>query len=326
MKVDPYCINLFGTRCNECIAGYYVKIDGYCAELPPNCIAANIQTGECLQCTDSYQILAPGAPCSKKVVIDKCTVPDPANPNSCLICEQGYFPSGSICDKVSGLCKDYNPQTGQCTSCFNPNLSLENGKCVDSNCNSPTKDGCTACRQNFIFNSQEKLCKFNDPNCDNIIPIACLQCKSGFYLSQAGNCKVLPPNCQNAFPNGICETCASGFNLSGGNCIQIQMPPNCQRMGPNGNCQACNSGFTLVGNSCMTMPANCQRLGPNGNCQACNSGFTLVGNSCMTMPANCQILGPNGNCQACNSGFSLVGNNCVFLPVNCESVFANGNC
>jgi hypothetical protein len=56
-------------RCDQCKPGFYVDLTGKCKQLPPNCAAANIQNGVCLECVKDFEILAPGAPCTKKIVI-----------------------------------------------------------------------------------------------------------------------------------------------------------------------------------------------------------------------------------------------------------------
>lgn len=55
-----------GGRCQKCKDGFYMDISGKCKNLPPNCVAANMQSGACLECTKDFEIVTPGAACTKK--------------------------------------------------------------------------------------------------------------------------------------------------------------------------------------------------------------------------------------------------------------------
>lgn len=146
-------------------------------------------------------------------------MPDSNNPGKCLICVYGYYPEGNSCKKVSSLCKDFNVQTGACTSCANPSRSLIMGKCVDQNCQTASDDGCQTCKSGFVFSATEKICKFSDPNCLTASATSCIQCKPNFYLNDKSSCQEMPANCQNALPNGNCVSCNLGFETYQSRCI-----------------------------------------------------------------------------------------------------------
>lgn len=76
----------FNGRCQSCAPSFYADKAGKCKPLPQNCITPNIETGTCLECVKGYEILAAGNPCTKKIVIENCQVPDQKNPGKCLIC------------------------------------------------------------------------------------------------------------------------------------------------------------------------------------------------------------------------------------------------
>ena len=89
---DPYCIESYNSRCEACIPNYYVDAQGKCEKLPPNCLFANFQTGDCLECEEGYEI-SPSKICTEAAKIENCEVVDPTNRNKCIICTYGYFPS-----------------------------------------------------------------------------------------------------------------------------------------------------------------------------------------------------------------------------------------
>lgn len=62
--------------------------------------------------------------------------------------------------QVSSLCREHNVQNGQCLSCVNPSRSLENGKCMDKNCEARNGEKCDRCALNFKYDIQDMICKF----------------------------------------------------------------------------------------------------------------------------------------------------------------------
>lgn len=230
-----------------------------------------MQSGVCLECAKDYEILTAGAPCTKKIVIENCQVPDNKNAGKCLICNYGYFPDGNKCTKVSELCKDFNVQNGKCTSCISTGFTLTDGICVDPNCVSRIGGACSVCVPNFLYSSTEKICKLNDPNCKTLAIASCLECKQDFYVSSEKLCKTLPLNCQSADPSGTCLSCASGFEIYKGGCIKTLIIPNCISVDSfNNRCLNCADRFFASGNACVPVSPSCNTYNANnGWCLSC---------------------------------------------------------
>lgn len=256
-----------------------------------------MQTGACLECVKDFEILTPGAACTKKIVIENCQVPDTKNVGRCLICNTGFFPEGTRCSKVSELCKDYNGQNGRCTSCVSPGFNLNDGKCVDPNCATRNGELCTGCSPNFELNRAEKICKLVDPNCNRLAIASCLECKTGYYISSDKTCKLLPANCLNANEAGACLSCASGFEVNRGGCLKVVMIPNCQSVdSANNRCLNCNDRFYSAGSGCASVSPLCNTYNSNnGWCLTCKPANMVVqaDGSCAVPPRSTTTTTPS---------------------------------
>jgi proprotein convertase subtilisin/kexin type 5 len=294
-----------GGRCQKCKDGFYMDISGKCKNLPPNCVAANMQSGACLECTKDFEIVTPGAACTKKIVIENCQVPDTKNIGKCAVCNNMYFPDGNKCSKVSELCKDYNKQNGKCTSCVSSGFNINDGKCVDPNCATRNGELCTGCVANFELNKAEKICKLVDANCKNLAIAACLECKTGFYIGADKICRPLPLNCQTAGPTGSCLLCNAGFENNNGGCIKTIVIPNCGLVDSvNNRCLNCNDRFYSSGNACASVSPNCNTYNSNnGWCFSCKSSdMVLQPDGTCVVPAPQPTRNPQTNTQGSSQG------------------------
>jgi len=196
--------------------------------LPNNCIAANLQTGACLQCQPNYNNV--NGLCTSQatviVTIQNCQIVNPANSSLCSTCESGYYPNGTQCVPVSPLCQSYNLTNGNCLACIS-SYTLNQGKCLDLNCLNQQSNGCVQCKNNFRVLGGSSLCVFYDPNCAILTSTSCQTCITGYQISSsAGLCSMssststVIPNC-NIVQNGQCTACVSGYSLSNGQCIVV---------------------------------------------------------------------------------------------------------
>ena len=113
---------------------------------------------------------------------------------------------------MSDLCDGHNVQNGHCFAC-KFGLKLNQGKCLDLNCQEFEGEKCKSCKQNFKKDSNS-ICKEFDKNCLEDFNGRCQNCQTGYYVNTEGKCRPLPQNC--AFANmmtGDCLECVDGYEM-----------------------------------------------------------------------------------------------------------------
>ena len=141
----------------------------------------------------------------------------------CVECSTRYYlDSNAICQPVNPNCKDYNKNTGACTSCY-PGFGLLEDTCL------PGFGGAN----NF------------DPNCNKFEGDICVKCSVRYFLGQDGKCKNVDPSCRDYDErNGDCTSCYSGYEVRGGKCLAAQAQPaiaNCNQIDSlTGRCIKCS--------------------------------------------------------------------------------------
>lgn len=104
----------------------------------------------------------------------------------------------------------------------------------------------------------------------NFKTLKCNNCLHNYTVNADGLCEV--SNCEP--PSLTCTTCATGYYLSNGICLQI--PSNCDIPSYNATdkCTQCTSVFYSLKNG-KCLPAECDI--PNGEtqCAKCKNGFEL---------------------------------------------------
>lgn len=109
----------------------------------------------------------------KKIICNEGCAICKDSPNSCSLCEQGYYLDNSTCIKCPDLCK----------ACKSKNLCLS---CIQNPMFRDPLKGCS-CKSLFINNSPSNHCEScQDPNCLNCgeNSKSCQKCKQGYLLSQ----------------------------------------------------------------------------------------------------------------------------------------------
>lgn len=120
---------------------------------------------------------------------------------NCLQCSNMFFVKNNTCVNVNPLCQNYNPFTGDCTSCF-PGYALKNKICLkqDSHVWS-TITNITA------------VCKLKKGN-------ICIECPYRYYIRN-NLCILVSITCDTYNSNGNCLTCNVGYFLQNHNCISF---------------------------------------------------------------------------------------------------------
>lgn len=219
-----------------------------------------------------------------------------------------FFVSNNSCNNVNPLCQNYNPYTGDCTSCF-PGYSLKNKACVKQN--SPlwaTVTNLTA------------VCKTKRNN-------QCVECPYRYYLRN-NVCILVSNSCDNYDSNGNCLTCNIGFFLQNHNCINYGTvkgtDQNCKLFQQESYCLECYAGFVNIKGSCESVDPLCRTYdNTTGYCTSCYEGYAINGRTCQLIGG--QTLNPcleqntKGLCLQCVLSYSLSNGSCVYNQSNANS-------
>uniref|UniRef100_A0AAV2MQD7 P/Homo B domain-containing protein n=1 Tax=Knipowitschia caucasica TaxID=637954 RepID=A0AAV2MQD7_KNICA len=186
----------------------------------------------------------------------------------CVHCEEDYYQLGSDCHR----------------SCPDGSFSLEEQKkcvpCEDKRCLNCDQNQCYWCKEGFYVS--EGLCVEH--------------CSSGFIDEESQACEPCHRSCASCGGprSDDCDTCASGFSLSGGECL-----PSTQKY--------CADGFYSQSlGSCRPCSSSCSSCsGPNRtDCLSCSPGqFLTPQQTCMSRcPSGTFSNSTSGRCEECHRG------------------------
>ncbi len=338
--------NAAPNNCASCQPPFYFSValsNGTClANSIPNCVSYNpTNINQCTSCATFFTL---------NTTSNLCQFNCPGNCLSCSSatvctqCVQGYYlPSNGTCTQCQiTACLSCSSDGSTCNQCFTGFYSIS-GECraCPGFCSSCTSNNtCTALTQStqqvlVTINQVTVLavCQQNCLSCSNLNPQVCLQCSSGFYLSN-GNCFQCSSTCMscNSTNQNQCLSCYANNFLTGSVCSICS--PNCLTcQGPNlsSACTSCNSGFYLSNSTCIQgCSLNCFSCTNPTTCTQCLSGYTLFIQNNQTICAPCTTscrtcaLGQPGACLSCGTGFFLSGTTCIQCASNCNSCTATG--
>lgn len=288
-------------QCSICNVGYYLA-NSRCAQLPPNCLAAN-----------------PGGLCTN--------------------CASGYLVASGQCVASTANCRSFDPSSALCLNCIDGYYLTTNSQCsiIPQFCTSADRSGaCTACRSGYSLAG--RICVVTISYCliyNQNNPAYCFQCSQGYYLNMGYSCTILPPFCQTANSLGYCLSCQQGYSLLNSGLCVIPVA-NCisyvQQGTTTTQCTQCAQGFSLTNSfTCSSLPRNCQSINAVGACVQCLSGFSLFGNLCVRIVDYCTLYDSNSYyCSQCTSGYYLNQRGdsftCITLPRFCISADLSGSC
>jgi len=260
-----------------------------------------------------------------------------ACPQGCLSCVNSGLHGCDTCLAGQGMTSGSNSTT-DCTDCDALN-------CAECYANHEVCENCT--RGFVLLQGQCVACPMDCPSCNNAGPSTCDTCRTGQGLTSPGgspstdcaNCAVT--NCGECYADKqVCEVCAAGFFLSGGECIECFTDcSSCTNAGM-GGCDRCFAGKGWAYGQDSSIPIctsctveNCAECFEGyGVCEVCAAGFVLSDRLCPACADNCPSCNKagSGGCDTCVTGQGLTtteGNpsaDCASCVVeNCSECYAN---
>ena len=252
----------------------------------------------------------------------------------CTKCRDGFYLIDGTCpcyDHRCALCTTGLYTTNACLLCKNGylninndcNSEIENCAVVDNN------NECSLCYDGYNFNSVEKKCEketednkrhCNDSNCEICLSEekgTCESCASGYKLEK-GTCVELPKPDENNqcndgyyYKNGICEQICYGLH-----CNEIPTSTsNVFRCSEN-NCLACQNQeirhIVPCNASKVCTKDGCLNCLSDDDCLICGQGYYLINGECKKCINGCSLCADSQTCQYCFSGYNLDSENkCV---------------
>ena len=222
--------NALTRRCERCNDAFefrgaicYLRAD-YCAKREPN--------NDCSECIEGYELDEEKKECVWSPPEGGAPgVNDPGcrvfNNNECVECSfRFYFDDNRICRKVSDLCREWDEENGDCTSCY-VGYELMDGKCysmtlaqIDAGCRRFDWDAFTCETCSFRFFKDGDKCKQVDDLCRGYDEDdgSCTSCFGGYVLD-GGKCVIGNPLCKTEREDGGCTDCFVGYVLEDDICV-----------------------------------------------------------------------------------------------------------
>ncbi|TEB31330.1 hypothetical protein FA13DRAFT_1688046 [Coprinellus micaceus] len=290
--------NFAGSSCESCAAGFFGPQCQTCPEGCDKCDEGISGSGRCLsskvddtdprKCNCVNGVCNPDGSCScNDAWVDK------SDGTKCSGCAPGFFLTS----------------TGDCGVC-QPGCI----QCAD------TTGTCSACNSGFILNNLDRT------KCDPIKPTLSSgsQCPDNTF-GDGTECKVCSTICSSCTGpgDGDCLTCAPGFYLSNGLCVQADSNGVCQGNGGlvadnvKRTCESCPAKCTTCGIPGFTQASTIDRLA----CTQCLPGFVLSNNKCIESCPAGSFVDPRDNltCIPCSTSCGTCAGSadfCLTCPGN----------
>ena len=339
---NNYCneCNQNGILCNSCEIGYYPDNNGGCS-YTDNCEIS--YKGECLICKDNFILI--GENSNLKICkslfnqdLRDCKLINKTD-GTCLSCiEDFYLNKGD--KKCSNIDNCFASHYGNCNKC-NSGYYLEKreNKCKKQENNFlnclETIDGqnCDKCEENYFFDQEGKCIPTNF--CSKSINFECVECISGYYLTEDKSCSI-NKNCKSAYKNnGICNWCSNNYYLNEENkCISYSDSENelkfCKIFTT--KCIKCDNEYTFDEDGKCVKSKNCAES-EDGICTLCSKGYYLGLDKKCTNKEHCIYSNYDYTCNECEDDYywdnshnicKLVGNNTKYK--GCKLSFGGYEC
>jgi hypothetical protein len=329
--------------CTVCdVSKKYYANNGTCAISALTNCAVISQAGACVSCNTGYYLDASTAKCVSVPtanIVANCAAY--SGSIACVGCNSGFFISGAACVAVTTTVANCGVYSGNgvCVSCNTGFLfSFNNTNCVAvptaANCGRYTYAGCNFCNSGFVFNRNLYYLAYGGANVASVPNWVIATAWTGAHVALSVCQAVTVSNCLVYTSFSVCQTCATGFYLSGDACVANPAPYilNCATYSSLTTCITCIAGFYVNNNACVAITAIVGCITYNvgavatTTCVACNSTAYVSGSPTVcalrqtTGVSNCATYTANADtCATCNSGFMLTtdGKLCLAVVPNC---------
>ncbi len=171
------------------------------------------------------------------------------------------------CRQISDDCREWNTETGECTSCYK-GYALANGACA--------------------LDSSVPAAVTNNPHCKTWKDSECQECANRAFFDANRVCQLVNDQCWTWDPqDGLCLTCYKGYDLQNGGCVFSSSntapvaDPGCKTWSE-GICVECSSRWVFNNqNVCIPVADTCRTHDQNSLCLTCYPGYTLVDGTCL---------------------------------------------
>ncbi|CAD8062677.1 unnamed protein product [Paramecium primaurelia] len=295
--------------CDSCLDGYFLESNNTCQSCTKPCQTCQIQSTNCLSCTDVTMIISGG---------------------TCNCASNQFY------DTINSICQNCHPT---CTTCSN-----QNDCCLASELKQLNIDTNLCDCQNgyYMLSNTCTLCNSPCSNCTS--SSVCTTCIDGYYLS-GDFCQICTSPCQNCvnastqclscvgvnmiITNNLC-TCPSQHYMNAAQTDCIQCHPTCLTCTDSNNC--CFSAeykiLDSINNVCKCIDGYyfdsdgiCQKCDKNcltcettaTNCLSCDTKFQLDISVCKCFDSH-QFINDLGLCENCSTNCltcSTNANNCL---------------
>ena len=270
------------TTCDLCVAGYFIDA-GVCKALsdaPITDCLYHSDSKTCVVCAENFFLQAGKCVAVKAAdQITDCLYYKSAT--ACLECKPDFFTTDSVCIPPSVKnCKFYNSELF-CDVCND--LFFQ-------------KDGYCSAVPSYIY-----------PCFEYSSGTKCAHCSLNYFLTETFKCQSRGygiANCRSYNDSTSCRTCETKyyFDTNSGSCVLVANPPaGCLYLSTNTLCQTCQSGFALSGDRTKCL-ANCEVSRTGTKCDLCiNHTYNNNGN-CVpvtTRVPNCRHYTNANRCFIC---------------------------
>lgn len=318
-------------KCGGCEEGYHGHEDSsnfYC-EPVGNCLVFEPpSTGEsaCKRCREGYKFVsATSKDCIEIEDSDPCL--EYLAPDKCLKCKNGGNPihySNAFTDLII-FCTDKphaNDVYGKMAFQYDGS-TITFSNLVDESMrmiiNADNTNGAWNAEE---FSAEICLPKVNVENCLRMGEIGCLECKTGYSLSNPFQCVLGGvANCLKYGPTGVCTQCNQGFYANNEGECTARTLENCLKPDDGGqDCLICDVGYYLDSSNskrCLLRTnMSCEEyIRESDQCVKCRAGYYLddsTGKCELSNHPGCLFGSLNDtSCRVCNDGYFLASGTCT---------------
>ena len=257
--------------------------------------------------------------------------------------EKGGCKITEKCKEGVNYCNECNYEKNKCEICDLSYYPDEIGGCsYTNNCQLSYKGECFKCKNNYILNGKNKICKslnseeYKHCKIVNETTLVCDECEEGYFLNEGDNKCINVDNCYKS-KFGICSQCKNGYYLDKNDNLckeEKDALEHCKISIDGKICDICDDHYYFDEEKKCIKVNYCLKRGEKyDTCEKCIEGYYLSESkdSC-TKEENCLYGNPDiGICDYCKENYYIdyLDRKCKLNNANNEFKYcekADGNC